>query len=154
MSYGIMRDLKGDIQIESRPGLTRVDLLLPPAADGNGKGAGDGAHTGPRRRQVFRKSPLHGAYPPADMTSSLPLQEEALSNASASPFDAAIIDMMMPGMNGFEVLSRLRVVRPATACIILTGYGSIADAVTAMKLGGYNYLTKPCSIDEIESARA
>ncbi|MCL4873894.1 sigma-54 dependent transcriptional regulator [bacterium] len=76
--------------------------------------------------------------------------EEALSNASASPFDAAIIDMMMPGMNGFEVLSRLRVVRPATACIILTGYGSIADAVTAMKLGGYNYLTKPCSIDEIE----
>ncbi|WKZ32385.1 MAG: sigma-54 dependent transcriptional regulator [Thermodesulfobacteriota bacterium] len=76
--------------------------------------------------------------------------DEALAIASSSPFDAAIIDMMMPGMNGFEVLSRLRVARPATACIILTGYGSIADAVTAMKLGGYNYLTKPCSIDEIE----
>ncbi|MBW7957327.1 MAG: sigma-54-dependent Fis family transcriptional regulator [Deltaproteobacteria bacterium] len=76
--------------------------------------------------------------------------EEALSMASASSFDAAIIDMMMPGMNGFEVLSRLREVRPATACIILTGYGSISDAVTAIKLGGYNYLTKPCSIDEIE----
>lgn len=40
VSYGIMRDLKGEIRIESRPGLTRVDLLLPPAADGSGKGAG------------------------------------------------------------------------------------------------------------------
>lgn len=76
--------------------------------------------------------------------------DEAISIASSSPFDAAIIDMMMPGMNGFEVLAALREVRPSTACIILTGYGSVADAVTAIKLGGYNYLTKPCSVDEIE----
>ncbi|MBW7957328.1 MAG: hypothetical protein H3C68_05475 [Deltaproteobacteria bacterium] len=40
VSYGIMRDLKGEIRIESKPGLTRVDLLLPPAADGNERGAG------------------------------------------------------------------------------------------------------------------
>ena len=77
---------------------------------------------------------------------------EALALASMSPFDAAIIDMMMPGMNGFEALKALKKLQPELACIILTGYGSIADAVATMKLGGYNYLTKPCGIDEIETA--
>lgn len=69
-------------------------------------------------------------------------------------FDAAIIDMMMPGMNGFEALQAIRMAQPGTACVILTGYGSIADAVKAMRLGGYNYLTKPCSIDDIEEVLA
>ena len=76
---------------------------------------------------------------------------EALALASMSPFDAAIIDMMMPGMNGFEALKALKKRQPELACVILTGYGSIADAVATMKLGGYNYLTKPCGIDEIET---
>lgn len=75
---------------------------------------------------------------------------EAGRLASLKFFDAAIIDMMMPDMNGFEALQAIRLAQPQTACIILTGYGSIADAVKAMRLGGYNYLTKPCSIDEIE----
>ena len=77
---------------------------------------------------------------------------EALALASISPFDAAIIDMMMPGMNGLEALKALKKLQPELACVILTGYGSIADAVATMKLGGYNYLTKPCGIDEIERA--
>ncbi len=100
--------------------------------------------------RIFRKTLCMALSARGHDVKSASTGEEALSIASSSPFDAAIIDMMMPGMNGFEVLSRLRNVRPTTACVMLTGYGSIADAVTAMKLGGYNYLTKPCSIDEIE----
>lgn len=99
---------------------------------------------------VFRKTLCralaargHDVKPAAD-------GNEALALAAAAHFDAAIIDMMMPGMNGFEALKALKKLQPELACIILTGYGSIADAVTAMKLGGYNYLTKPCSIDYIE----
>jgi DNA-binding NtrC family response regulator len=79
---------------------------------------------------------------------------EAGRLASLKVFDAAIIDMMMPGMNGFEALGAIRLAQPGTACVILTGYGSIADAVKTMRLGGYNYLTKPCSIDEIEAVLA
>lgn len=75
---------------------------------------------------------------------------EAIRLASIKTFDAAIIDMMMPGMNGLEALEGIRKAQPSTACVILTGYGSIADAVKTMRLGGYNYLTKPCGMKEIE----
>lgn len=80
--------------------------------------------------------------------------QEAIRLASSRVFDAAIIDMMMPGMNGLEALSAIRAVQPAAACVILTGYGSIADAVKTMRLGGYNYLTKPCGMKEIEDVLA
>lgn len=79
---------------------------------------------------------------------------EACRLASLRVFDAAIIDMMMPGMNGFEALQAIHMAQPQVACVILTGYGSIADAVKTMRLGGYNYLTKPCSIDDIENVLA
>jgi DNA-binding NtrC family response regulator len=76
--------------------------------------------------------------------------EDALRLASERYFDAAFIDMKMPGMNGFEVIKALKEVQPSIIGIILTGYGSINDAVKAIKLGGYHYLTKPCDMGEIE----
>lgn len=78
------------------------------------------------------------------------MRPEHTGNARGAAFmhaeELAVIDMMMSGMNGFEALQAIRMAQPATACVVLTGYGSIADAVKAMRLGGYNYLTKPCSI--------
>lgn len=75
---------------------------------------------------------------------------EALRLASESSFDAAFIDMNMPEMNGIEALKELKELQPSVMGIILTGYGSIPDAVTAIKTGGYHYLTKPSDMAEIE----
>ncbi|HHL39802.1 MAG TPA: sigma-54-dependent Fis family transcriptional regulator [Deltaproteobacteria bacterium] len=75
---------------------------------------------------------------------------EALGLAQQMTFDAAFIDMKMPGMSGLEFLKALRRVSPSVAGIILTGFGSIPDAVQTLKLGGFHYLTKPVDMAEIE----
>lgn len=75
---------------------------------------------------------------------------DAIRMVSERSFDAALIDMKMPEMNGFQVLQALKDIQPSIIGIILTGYGSIPDAVKTMKLGGHHYLTKPCEMDEIE----
>lgn len=77
--------------------------------------------------------------------------EDALCIAEDKVCDIAFIDMKMPDMSGIEVTRKLKEIQPALKSIILTGYGSIATAVEAMKIGACNYLTKPCSIDEIEN---
>ena len=76
---------------------------------------------------------------------------EAVCMAANKPFDAALIDMKMPGMDGIHVITELKEIQPKLMGIILTGYGSIPTAVKAMKIGAYNYLTKPCEIEEIEA---
>ena len=103
---------------------------------------------------VFRKTLSRALAARGHEVTAADSGAEAGRLASLKVFDAAIIDMMMPGMNGFEALQAIRMAQPGTACVILTGYGSIADAVKAMRLGGYNYLTKPCSIDDIEEVLA
>jgi DNA-binding NtrC family response regulator len=76
--------------------------------------------------------------------------EDALSQAQRRHFDVAILDLRMPGMNGLELLEKLQVVNPDCEAIILTGEGTVETAVRAMKLGAYDYLTKPFSLAELE----
>jgi DNA-binding NtrC family response regulator len=76
--------------------------------------------------------------------------EDAVRMGSERPFDAAIIDMNMPGMSGMQVVKELKDVNPAMISIILTGYGSISTAVDSIKLGAYHYQTKPCNISILE----
>lgn len=76
--------------------------------------------------------------------------EVAVRLISEKDFDAALIDMKMPGMDGLQVVRELKEIQPSVRGIILTGYGSIEDAVETIKLGGYHYLTKPCEMGEIE----
>jgi DNA-binding NtrC family response regulator len=64
--------------------------------------------------------------------------------------DAAILDMLMPGMTGLELLEKLKSTHPATEVILLTGQGTIATAVKAMRLGAYDFLTKPFPLAELE----
>ena len=66
--------------------------------------------------------------------------------------ELAVIDLKMPGKSGLDVLSELRKVSPHTRAVILTGFGSISNAVEAVKLGAVNYLTKPADADEILAA--
>ncbi len=73
----------------------------------------------------------------------------ALARASAEPFDLAFVDIRMPGLDGLEALSRLRVESPETAVIVMTAHGSVRSAVEAMQRGAYDYLAKPFDNDEV-----
>jgi DNA-binding NtrC family response regulator len=74
--------------------------------------------------------------------------EEALGRLDG--VDVALVDLMMPGMDGLTLLRRLRERRPDLAVILLTGHGTVESAVEAMKLGAADYLQKPCSLAEVE----
>src|SRR5262249_13583220 len=64
-------------------------------------------------------------------------------------FDLAFLDVRMPGLDGLEVLSRLRTEAPETAVVVMTAHGSVRSAVEAMQRGAYDYLTKPFDNDEV-----
>lgn len=76
----------------------------------------------------------------------------ALQAVREAPFDRAVIDLRMPGPNGLVVLQDLLAIQPALQVVIVTGYGSIATAVEAMRLGARDYLTKPANADQILAA--
>lgn len=77
---------------------------------------------------------------------------EGLAALEAAPPAFAIIDMRLGDGNGLDVISKLKASRPDARGIILTGYGNIATAVTAVKLGAFDYLAKPADADEIYHA--
>jgi len=64
----------------------------------------------------------------------------------------AVVDMRLGDGNGLDIISELKALRPDSRGIILTGYGNIATAVTAVKLGAFDYLAKPADADEIYNA--
>ena len=67
-------------------------------------------------------------------------------------FDLVVSDGRMPDGDGFEVLEHLRVVSPGTACILLTAFGSVPQAVRAMQDGAVDYLTKPVPFEQLQAA--
>jgi DNA-binding NtrC family response regulator len=75
----------------------------------------------------------------------------ALKVLEKSTFDAAILDLRMPGMTGIEVLEHLKKVSPDTEAIVMTGHASMETAVQAVRLGAFDYITKPCKLAEIEA---
>jgi two-component system response regulator RegA len=77
---------------------------------------------------------------------------EGLAEISSSAPAFAVIDMRLSDGNGLDVISELKAKRPDARAIILTGYGNIVTAVTAVKLGAFDYLAKPADADEIYSA--
>jgi len=77
--------------------------------------------------------------------------EEALELLQRRQFDVAILDMVMPGTSGIELLGSLKQISPECEAIMLTGQGTIETAVEAMKLGAHDYLTKPVPLAELEA---
>jgi two-component system response regulator RegA len=77
---------------------------------------------------------------------------EGLSRARLSPPDFAVVDLRLEDGNGLDVVEALRSGSPSTKTVVLTGYGNIASAVTAVKVGAVDYLSKPADADEIMDA--
>ncbi len=74
---------------------------------------------------------------------------EALRRMAEGRWDLALVDIKMPGVDGIELLHRLREVDPQLMIIIMTGYASVETAVAALKNGAYDYVTKPFDPDDI-----
>ncbi len=77
---------------------------------------------------------------------------EGLTAIEAEAPAFAVIDMRLSDGNGLDVIERLKNRRPEARGVILTGYGNIATAVTAVKMGAFDYLAKPADADEIHAA--
>lgn len=77
---------------------------------------------------------------------------EGLSSIAAAPPAFAVIDLRLADGSGLDVMSELKARRSDARAIILTGYGNIVTAVTAVKLGAFDYLAKPADADEIYNA--
>ena len=78
--------------------------------------------------------------------------DEALALVATGCPDLAVIDLKMPGMNGLELLTRLREKCATTRVVVLTGWGSIANAISAIRAGATNYVTKPADATEVLAA--
>jgi len=77
---------------------------------------------------------------------------EGLKMADVAPPAYAVVDMRLEDGNGLDVIELIRRKRPDSRMVVLTGYGNIATAVTAVKLGAVDYLAKPADADEVVSA--
>jgi DNA-binding NtrC family response regulator len=69
-------------------------------------------------------------------------------------YDVMVLDLKMPGMDGMATLKEMKGLGLEVQTLVLTGHGDISTALEAMKLGAYDYLTKPCEIDELEEKLA
>src|ERR671918_1838748 len=74
---------------------------------------------------------------------------EGLELARALPFDAALVDIMMPEMDGIATLDELKRIDEDLAVMIITAYASVGSAISAMKAGAFDYITKPFKNDEV-----
>jgi DNA-binding NtrC family response regulator len=75
----------------------------------------------------------------------------ALKALEKSTFDAAILDLRMPGLSGIEVLEQIRQISPDTEAIVMTGHASMETAIEAVRLGAFDYITKPCKLAELQT---
>ena len=78
--------------------------------------------------------------------------DAAIESARSDPPEYALVDLRLGSRSGLEVVRALVELDPATAIVVLTGYGSIATALEAVRLGATHYLTKPADVDEVLAA--
>jgi DNA-binding NtrC family response regulator len=86
---------------------------------------------------------------PAYEVTTAPDGAAALALVATATFDVVIADVRMPRASGFDVLRAVKRDAPRTSIVVMTAYGNVPDAVAAMRLGAYDYVTKPIDVDEI-----
>lgn len=76
--------------------------------------------------------------------------DEGLAKLEQEPdVDVVLLDVKMPGMDGIETLRQIKKAHPIVEVIMLTGHGTVESAIDGMKLGAFDYLMKPCDLDEL-----
>ena len=96
-------------------------------------------------RQMLRKVLEYENYEPVEAADGA----EGLESIQAGDFDAMMLDIKMPGMDGMEVLKKVVEVRPEVPVIMISGHGTISTAVEATKLGAFDFLEKPLDRDRV-----
>ncbi|WP_028573940.1 sigma-54-dependent transcriptional regulator [Desulfonatronovibrio hydrogenovorans] len=74
---------------------------------------------------------------------------QALEYIKDNPVDVIILDIKMPGMDGIETLAQVKQITPGIEVILLTGHGTVDTAIEGMRAGAYDYLMKPCEIEDL-----
>jgi two-component system response regulator RegA len=100
------------------------------------------------RKRLARAMEKRG-FDPVVMAESV---AEGLEAARSQPPAFAVIDLRLDDGNGLDVVEALRETRPDSRIVVLTGYGAIATAVAAVKIGATDYLSKPADADDVEAA--
>ena len=75
--------------------------------------------------------------------------EEGVEAASKQDFDVAVVDLQMPGIDGIEVQKRLKDLQPSLPCIVLTGHGSVENALESGKYNAFKFLSKPVDMETL-----
>ncbi|MCP3873934.1 MAG: response regulator [Desulfobacteraceae bacterium] len=75
--------------------------------------------------------------------------EQGVEAAEKEDFDVAVVDLQMPGIDGIEVQKRLKDLQPQLPCIVLTGHGSVENALESGKYNAFKFLSKPVDMDTL-----
>jgi DNA-binding NtrC family response regulator len=99
--------------------------------------------------EVFRR-PLQRALEAAGFeVVAVPSAEDALEVLAASPVDVLLTDHRLPGMDGVQLITRIKATHPALAIIVMTAYGTSESAVEAKRRGADDYLVKPFEVPDL-----
>ena len=156
ITYGIVREHDGTIDCDSAVGQgTRFTLALP-LAQASARSARELTMATSRNGTIRRRrrgdhagNPRDAADPGGLRRARRRVRAEGLEMARALPFDAAIVDIMMPGLDGIATLDELKRIDEDLNVIIITAYASVESAIAAMKTGAFDYVTKPFKNDEV-----
>src|SRR3989304_9178255 len=75
--------------------------------------------------------------------------EDAIDKVKSDSFDVMLLDIWLPGMDGMEALKQIKVLKPELPVIMISGHGNIETAVKCTKLGAYDFIEKPLSIEKV-----
>ena len=154
MSKKIVDAHHGHIDVESEVGRgTRFTVVLPSKAR---MPVGEGGRMMRRMLIVDDEETIRWALAELFMQDGWAVQcaadgEEAVRRVEEDPFEFMITDLKMPGLPGVEVVRRARRANPAMGVMVLTGYASLETAVEAVRLGAWDYVTKPCDVRYLRS---